>query len=182
MKLNQAHQCQNHQCPAAFRRLCVETTSQEALGPIRLPAAFRRLCVETPLTPFRFPEGPPAAFRRLCVETSLNLFGSSRRRQPPSGGCVLKLLDCQKTNGQSRPAAFRRLCVETAHSRIWVNVFMPAAFRRLCVETPPAPPGTLAEPPAAFRRLCVETFDENQITSICGNQPPSGGCVLKLKV
>ena len=38
----------------------------------------------------------------------------------------------------------------------------------------------LREAPAAFRRLCVETCYENQITRLCSNQPPLGGCVLKL--
>ena len=33
--------------PAAFRRLCVETTAKAVLPILGLPAAFRRLCVET---------------------------------------------------------------------------------------------------------------------------------------
>ena len=33
--------------PAAFRRLCVETSGCLALGRALSPAAFRRLCVET---------------------------------------------------------------------------------------------------------------------------------------
>ena len=36
----------------------------------RLPAAFRRLCVETTYTAGMSGSGGPAAFRRLCVETS----------------------------------------------------------------------------------------------------------------
>ena len=35
-------------CPAAFRRLCVETAQYPDFCDISLPAAFRRLCVETP--------------------------------------------------------------------------------------------------------------------------------------
>ena len=33
--------------PAAFRRLCVETTTIGNMGKLAEPAAFRRLCVET---------------------------------------------------------------------------------------------------------------------------------------
>ena len=79
----------------------------------RLPAAFRRLCVETSLTycitiqQNQPPSGgcvlkpkynflppnlyKPAAFRRLCVETGTSVRGKpSLTNQPPSGGCVLK--------------------------------------------------------------------------------------------
>ena len=43
----------------------------DGLQSVKLPAAFRRLCVET--TVFcRYQAFPrPAAFRRLCVETSM---------------------------------------------------------------------------------------------------------------
>ena len=34
----------------------------------------------------------PAAFRRLCVETILENRLSNASSQPPSGGCVLKLV------------------------------------------------------------------------------------------
>ena len=54
--------------PAAFRRLCVETTQWLADGAGEKSAAFRRLCVETPSI-----EG-----------------GSLNIGQPPLGGCVLK--------------------------------------------------------------------------------------------
>ena len=56
------------------------------------PAAFRRLCVETPLNVCQYIAISPAAFRRLCVETNLGLKPCGRLRQPPLGGCVLKLL------------------------------------------------------------------------------------------
>ena len=39
-------------------------------GPDALPAAFRRLCVETTLQSAANKAGSPAAFRRLCVETN----------------------------------------------------------------------------------------------------------------
>ena len=34
----------------------------------------------------------PAAFGRLCVETMVRVFDAGDANQPPSGGCVLKLL------------------------------------------------------------------------------------------
>ena len=55
--------------PAAFRRLCVETSQGTPLKEITKPAAFRRLCVETKIT--------------LITPCTLTF-------QPPSGGCVLK--------------------------------------------------------------------------------------------
>ena len=56
------------------------------------PAAFRRLCVETLDLVSNGIAIDPAAFRRLCVET-LEWIGQVRQLyQPPSGGCVLKLL------------------------------------------------------------------------------------------
>ena len=39
-----------------------------------------------------------------------------------------------------------------------------------------------ASNPAAFRRLCVETRTLKALKARGVNQPPSGGCVLKLQV
>ena len=79
--------------PAAFRRLCVETSAQHLPMLWRDPAAFRRLCVETQLHRARCGfRRHPAAFRRLCVETSWTF----------------------TPNLLNDPAAFRRLCVETS--------------------------------------------------------------------
>ena len=78
--------------PAAFGRLCVETTVAEDAPNPDVPAAFGRLCVETPLLLGISLVLDPAAFGRLCVETIKP--GSIMRihyTQPPSGGCVLKL-------------------------------------------------------------------------------------------
>ena len=36
--------------------------------------------------------------------------------QPPSGGCVLKLIKSQRPIKEVDPAAFRRLCVETPNA------------------------------------------------------------------
>ena len=171
---------------------------------ITYPAAFGRLCVETSL----FDKGlcgfveRPAAFGRLCVETSQNTSLPFRMViQPPSGGCVLKHLDSLTNTVINSPAAFGRLCVETiehpqsydasepaAFGRLCVEtypalpfsimVFKPAAFGRLCVETPNSQPCYRPRPPAAFGRLCVETSGD-RYTLREPLQPPSGGCVLK---
>ena len=77
--------------------------------------------------------------------------------QPPSGGCVLKLLVVAVALLVAVPAAFGRLCVETSAALSAYSRSLPAAFGRLCVETP--------VPLRPFR---------------IARQPPSGGCVLKL--
>ena len=78
-------------------------------------------------------------------------------RQPPSGGCVLKL-DKLKQSGYSQgPAAFGRLCVETAYLPRETVIGAPAAFGRLCVETYHITAVLFHFLPAAFGRLCVET-------------------------
>ena len=56
-----------------------------------------------------------------------------------------------------------------------------AAFRRLCVETLSDAIDDIDAGPAAFRRLCVETVDL-PICCIGSQQPPLGGCVLKLPI
>ena len=82
------------------------------------------------------------------------------KSQPPSGGCVLKPDGAMEFEIKGVPAAFRRLCVETKYFVSYDGNKIPAAFRRLCVETT-----SLA---VVYRSL--------------RNQPPSGGCVLKLSV
>ena len=80
--------------PAAFRRLCVETSPGGNASNPTGPAAFRRLCVETSGSPPGTLAETPAAFRRLCVETAdPNHARPDHRPQPPSGGCVLKQPD-----------------------------------------------------------------------------------------
>ena len=78
--------------PAAFRRLCVETFSFLHCFVLSRPAAFRRLCVETCYIEQFCAAAVPAAFRRLCVETTRLYPFPNWKRQPPSGGCVLKQL------------------------------------------------------------------------------------------
>ena len=56
-------------------------------------AAFGRLCVETVTAVIYYRLLIAAAFGRLCVETSLAGNVTIEISQPPSGGCVLKLLN-----------------------------------------------------------------------------------------
>ena len=98
-----------------------------------------------------------AAFGRLCVETLTHLNAYHFSRQPPSGGCVLKLGSAGFVSGVQRSAAFGRLCVET----------MVLLFSVMLVFS------------AAFGRLCVETISKSTSFNELGIQPPSGGCVLK---
>ncbi|RRD89043.1 hypothetical protein EII21_10090 [Conchiformibius steedae] len=53
-------------------------------------AAFRRLCVETTSVISYSNSVRSAAFRRLCVETAPARRAGNAACQPPSGGCVLK--------------------------------------------------------------------------------------------
>ena len=71
-----------------------------------------------------------------CVLKLLKQYAFIRSfAQPPSGGCVLKQGYQVAGIGNERPAAFGRLCVETA-APSWLAVAgSPAAFGRLCVET-----------------------------------------------
>ena len=78
--------------------------------------------------------------------------------QPPSGGCVLKPRHAPRCRTCRQPAAFGRLCVETLQLTLNGAPPRPAAFGRLCVETTHLLP---------------------HLVYIL--QPPSGGCVLKLK-
>ena len=78
---------------AAFGRLCVETQIMIYVLSLKLAAAFGRLCVETTPCIFKISEITAAAFGRLCVETLLTVpFKLRTFKQPPSGGCVLKLV------------------------------------------------------------------------------------------
>ena len=97
---------------AAFGRLCVETRTKspkrlrlvqppsggcvlkpkfKVFGFPEFPAAFGRLCVETRTSSRATSSQKPAAFGRLCVETRPRSLHRPPLRQPPSGGCVLKL-------------------------------------------------------------------------------------------
>ena len=82
----------------------------------------------------------PAAFGRLRVETVKNRSPIRFDRQPPSGGCVLKLHIAATNRITARPAAFGRLRVETLAFAKEIIKMRPAAFGRLRVETVFAPP------------------------------------------
>ena len=99
-------------------------------------AAFGRLCVETlPFLHLKI-HSFAAAFGRLCVETStIKRSILPKWGQPPSGGCVLKLLSWHYPCYRTDAAAFGRLCVETIHADQKARAFRAAAFGRLCVET-----------------------------------------------
>ena len=100
--------------------------------------------------------------------------------QPPSGGCVLKpsnevaRIDCNWA------ATFGWLCVETAYLKWEDKCISAATFGWLCVETNKKTKSNEREVAATFGWLCVET-DEERKQSESVAQPPSGGCVLKLK-
>ena len=68
---------------------------------------------------------------KLVIESSAN----SNAKQPPSGGCVLKLAESVSKGMENDAAAFGRLCVETLSSCWRRNHDRAAAFGRLCVET-----------------------------------------------
>ena len=76
-------------------------------------AAFRRLCVETlgVINLSFFGKQPPSGGCVLKLPKPLETVGPTL--QPPSGGCVLKLQHCKNTCHSVYAAAFRRLCVET---------------------------------------------------------------------
>ena len=78
--------------PAAFGRLCVETTLPILTAIFGRPQPPSGGCVlKLKCTQFALCIEQPAAFGRLCVETiSIGLNISTRTFQPPSGGCVLK--------------------------------------------------------------------------------------------
>ena len=121
------------------------------------PAAFGRLCVETSWLTMLQPLALPAAFGRLCVETSIPAITANSTIQPPSGGCVLKPARKHLLRQFRVPAAFGRLCVETIATLSLNIISNPAAFGRLCVETARFRVCRVARGPAAVGRLCVVT-------------------------
>ena len=79
------------------------------------------------------------------------------REQPPSGGCVLKLVIIQSLNKPQYAAAFGRLCVETDKLSF---------YKKQPIQQPPSGGCVLKHCPATNSEVEYE-------------QPPSGGCVLK---
>ena len=100
-------------------------------------------------------------------------------RQPPSGGCVLKLHDTEAKGlilGQPPSGG----CVLKLHSCTYCFLsYRPAAFGRLCVETPCLVCPSCActtQPPSGG---CVLKPIGGIYNAVFIRQPPSGGCVLK---
>ena len=137
------------EAPAAFGRLCVETSHGITKHRKSRPAAFGRLCVETLavggfLPPARQPPSGGCVLKHLTVRWShktqfqppsggcvlkqnCSLCGSKIISQPPSGGCVLKLGQGENHKWILTPAAFRRLCVETLK---WRENVLAAVLKR----------------------------------------------------
>ena len=87
-----------------------------------------------------------------------------RPLQPPSGGCVLKLLsEYDQVRLVDQPPSGG--CVLKHYQHVWFCCLgFPAAFGRLCVETFDLNPVDKQGVPAAFGRLCVETFAYYAVT------------------
>ena len=88
------------------------------------------------------------------------------REQPPSGGCVLKLIPICRIGELAHAAAFGRLCVETPNTNPRNSNHIAAAFGRLCVETIEWILGGDKSQAAAFGRLCVETTPRKQFIKL----------------
>ena len=58
-----------------------------------------------------------------------------KNQQPPSGGCVLKLILKSRKRKEEQAATFGWLCVETSADLNHYKSAQAAAFARLCVET-----------------------------------------------
>ena len=123
------------EAPAAFGRLCVETSRLPCTTCWPKPAAFGRLCVETNREMARLVRGTQPPSGGCVLKHVLLLLDVAVVVQPPSGGCVLKLRHGGGIPCFSGPAAFGRLCVETMLRISQIYRCLPAAFGRLCVET-----------------------------------------------
>ena len=147
----------------------------------RHPAAFGRLCVETSLYSPPQSEGKPAAFGRLCVETTKESPKRLQRTQPPSGGCVLKQIHfTQEIRRSLRDQPPSGGCVLKQICRTSQNFRSRQPPSGGCVLKQNAGASYDKDgKPAAFGRLCVETVHNKFEHYTRLSQPPSGGCVLK---
>ena len=99
-----------------------------------------------------------ATFGWLCVETALSTWTIQQiRKQPPSGGCVLKPDAHQLVEFLSAAATFGWLCVETVYADTNKNI-------------------KEMQPPSGGCVLKRGKITPDQLAEM---QPPSGGCVLK---
>ena len=122
--------------------------------------------------------------------------------QPPSGGCVLKLLQVSIITMMLRAATFGWLCVETVANIIWTAHMQAATFGWLCVETFHTNDHNFTIYNSSHLRVAVcwnigteikriKKKSSHLRVAVCWNyslgtwyshtdeQPPSGGCVLK---
>ena len=103
------------------------------------------------------PEPNPAAFRRLCVETeSIRVRNNYFEIQPPSGGCVLKLI-------------FK-------YAAIVKEIQPPSGGCVLKQGSDASFQGVESQPPSGG---CVLKHMVCLFIGVLKFQPPSGGCVLK---
>ena len=77
--------------------------------------------------------------------------------QPPSGGCVLKLIRPYRPYLFFYQPPSGGCVLKQGYSEGASKGYEPAAFGRLCVETFLSIDDCLKTAPAAFGRLCVET-------------------------
>ena len=99
-----------------------------------------------------------ATFGWLCVETNLILLRLSKYlSQPPSCGCVLKLICLHQVIHLPDAATFGWLCVETARISWQRFLKKAAASAQPCVETININPFCSITWAAIFGWLCVET-------------------------
>ena len=159
LKLRNHIQTDNKADPAAFRRLCVETSCRYKIGKIwhQPPSGGcvlkRSCCLLHVYDDFQPPSGG-------CVLKPEYVCVYERtKNQPPSGGCVLKHVKSpmfQQVQNQppSGGCVLKRCCT----NRILTFFNQPPSGG--CV----LKPNTIRDigmthKPAAFRRLCVETID-----------------------
>ncbi|ERH27525.1 hypothetical protein HMPREF9065_01209, partial [Aggregatibacter sp. oral taxon 458 str. W10330] len=98
-----------------------------------------------------------ATFGWLCVETAISPLVRQIVVQPPSGGCVLKLIQLIMRFINRQAATFGWLCVETVSSKLCTLSLIAATFGWLCVETVCCADNTASFGAATFGWLCVET-------------------------
>ena len=98
--------------------------------------------------------------------------------QPPSGGCVLKLLIARLRHLRKTQPPSGGCVLKLNYLILKKKYITPAAFRRLCVETDYEKYVTkdVVQPPSGG---CVLKPFFAHIPQHLIRQPPSGGCVLK---
>ena len=142
---------------ATFGWLCVETISKPSFA-TSWPSSHLRVavCWNTAIGEYVSLRVGSHLRVAVCWNTGKNSGAKNKNRQPPSGGCVLKPVNCDFGIAPTIAATFGRLCVETISHNYILIAKWAATFGWLCVETP-----------------------QSDIYALGVLQPPSGGCVLK---